>query len=135
VKSLTTIMLLRLRHKLTVHARRERLLLAEEASALAFEAKAAEPKFVGDAAIELLEHTASGDLAGVARERLIAQARDRVSGTFSAAIEAHARARGEALARDHARVRTALPGASRVSVEPVLPVDIIGIFVVVPAGI
>jgi len=29
----------------------------------------------------------------------------------------------------------ALPGVSRVSVEPVLPVDVIGIFVLVPAGI
>ena len=46
VKTLTTILLLRLRHKLTVHARRERLLLAEEAGALAFEANAAEPKLV-----------------------------------------------------------------------------------------
>ena len=43
VKTLTTILLLRLRHKLTVHARRERLLLAEEAGALAFEANAAGP--------------------------------------------------------------------------------------------
>ena len=37
--------------------------------------------------------------------------------------------------RDHARVRAALPGVSRVSVEPVLPVDVIGIYVLVPAGI
>ena len=50
-KTLTTILLLRLRHKLTVQARRERLLLAEEAGALAFEADAAEPKLVGEAAL------------------------------------------------------------------------------------
>jgi hypothetical protein len=132
VKTLTTILHLRLRHKLTVHARRERLLLAEESGALAF---AAAPKLVGDAALELLEHAASVDLAAAARDRLLARARERVSGTFSVAVETHAQARADELASDHARVRVALPGVSRVSVEPVLPVDVIGIFVLVPAGI
>jgi superfamily II DNA or RNA helicase len=135
VKTLTTVLLLRLRHKLTVHARRERLLLAEEAGALAFEANVPEPKLVGEAALELLERTAGGDLAVVARDRLMAQTHERVTTTFSASIETLARARAEELGRDHARVRSALPGTSRVSVEPVLPVDVIGIFVLVPAGI
>ena len=36
VKTLTTLLLLRLRHKLTVHGRRDRLLLAEEAKAPEF---------------------------------------------------------------------------------------------------
>jgi hypothetical protein len=87
VKSLTTILLLRLRHKLTVHGRRERLLLAEEAGALAFEASVAAPKLVGEAALDLLEHMAGGDLAAVARDRLLAQARERVGCAFSTAIE------------------------------------------------
>jgi hypothetical protein len=135
VKTLTTVLLLRLRHKLTVHARREQLLLAEEAGALAFETNAATPNLVCEAALDLLEYTASGDLAAVARDRLVAIARERVAATFSASIEGHARARANELARDHSRVRAALPGVSRVSVEPVLPVDVIGIFVLVPAGI
>jgi hypothetical protein len=134
VKTLTAILLLRLRHKLTVHARRERLLLAKEAGALAFEANV-EPKLLGEAALDLLEHAAGGDLAAVARERLLAQARERVAGAFAASLETYAEARAEELARDHARVRAALPGVSRVSVEPVLPVDVIGIYVLVPAGI
>lgn len=135
VKALTTILLLRLRHKLTVHARRERLLLAEEAGALAFSANAAEPVLSGEAALALLDQAADGDLAAVARERLLAQARERAAGPFSAAIEKYAQARAGELARDHDRVRAALPGASRISVEPVLPVDVIGLFVLVPAGI
>jgi hypothetical protein len=135
VKTLTTILLLRLRHKLTVHARRERLLLAEEAGALALEAGAAEPKLVGEAALELLEHAASDDLAAGARERLLTQARERVAGMFSAALEKYAQARADELAGDHDRVRAALPGVSRVSVEPVLPVDVIGVYVLVPAGV
>jgi hypothetical protein len=52
-----------------------------------------------------------------------------------AALATHAQARADELAQDHARVRAALPGVSRVSVEPVLPVDVIGIYVLVPAGI
>ena len=135
VKTLTTLLLLRLRHKLTVHARRERLLLAEEAGALAFEAAAAEPKLVAEAALNLLEHPAGGGLAPVARERLLAQARERVAGVFATAVTTNARARADELAHDHARVRAALPGLSRVSVEPVLPVNVIGIYVLVPAGI
>jgi helicase-like protein len=135
VRTLTTIQLLRLRHKLTVHARRERLLLAEEAGALAFEANAAEPKLVGEGALDLLDHAVGGDLVSVARERLLGQARERVAVAFSAAIATHAQARADELAHDHARVRAALPGVSRVSVEPVLPVDVTGIYALVPAGI
>jgi hypothetical protein len=110
-------------------------LLAEEAGALAFEGNAVEPKFLGETALKLLEPAAGGDLAPVARDRLSAQARERVTATFSTAIESYAEARADELARDHAHVRAALPGVSRVSVEPVLPADIIGIFVLVPAGI
>ena len=135
VKTLTTLLLLRLRHKLTVHGRRDRLLLAEEAGALAFEAGSPEPKLAGEAALALLEHAAGGDLAPVARERLLAQARERVAVAFAPALAAHAQSRAEALAEDHSRVRAALPGVSRVSIEPVLPVDVIGLYVLVPAGI
>jgi hypothetical protein len=109
--------------------------LAEEAGALAFEANAVEPKLVGEAALDMLEQAAGGDLAPIARERLLAQARERVAVAFSAAIATHAQARADALADDHARVRAALPGVWRVSVEPVLPVDVIGVYVLVPAGI
>jgi hypothetical protein len=38
------------------------------------------------------------------------------------------------LAEDHARVRAAASGGARVTVEPVLPCDIIGLYVLVPAG-
>ena len=62
VKTLTTILLLRLRHKLTVHTRRERLLLAEEAGALAFEAHVAAPKLVGEDALALLDHEHTFDI-------------------------------------------------------------------------
>jgi len=49
-------------------------------------------------------------------------------------IAAHARERAQALAEDHARVRAAAAGSARVTVEPVLPPDVIGLYVLAPAG-
>ena len=135
VKTLTTILLLRLRHKLTVHARRERLLLAEEAGALAFEANAAEPKLVGEAA--LASARASGRRRSRrGRARPAARAGPRAGrGHVLGCHRDPCAGSGRRACHDHARVRAALPGVSRVSVEPVLPVDVIGIYVLVPAGI
>jgi hypothetical protein len=48
-------------------------------------------------------------------------------------MAAHARERAEALAEDHARVRAAATGSARVTVEPIMPADIIGLYVLVPA--
>jgi len=134
VESVTTILLLRLRFKLTIHGRRERLLLVEEAGALAFEVSSTEATAAGEAALVMLDQSASGDLAPIARDRIVTQARDRVTTSFTAAIAAHAHDRANELARDHARVRAAGAGVPRVSVEPVLPLDIIGLYVLLPAN-
>ena len=134
VRSVTTILLLRLRFKLTVHGRRERLLLVEEAGALAFEVSPAEPKSTGHDALEFLRHTASGDLAPIARYRMLSQARDRAENMYGAGLAAYARKRAAELAQDHGRVRAAGAGVARVSVEPVLPPDIIGLYVLLPQG-
>jgi hypothetical protein len=133
VKAVTTVALLRLRYKLTVHGRRERLLLAEEASALAFADTGAAAVLAGESARALLEHPATGDLAAVARQRLVSQARERIATALEGTIAAHTRERAEALAEDHARVRAAAAGAARVTVEPIVPADIIGLYVLVPA--
>jgi hypothetical protein len=70
LKSLTTI--LRLRHKQAVYARRKRLLLVEQAGALTFRANTATLMACREGALALLEHAASGDLASIARDRLVA---------------------------------------------------------------
>jgi len=134
VKSVTTILLLRLRFKLTVHGRRERLLLVEEAGALAFEVSPIEASITGETALALLDHSATGDLAPVARHRILNQACDRATNAFGDAIAAHARNRAAELAQDHTRVRAAGASVARVSVEPVLPPDIIGLYVLLPQG-
>jgi superfamily II DNA or RNA helicase len=132
VKVVTTVALLRFRYKLIVHGRRERLLLAEEAGALAFEGNGAQPVLAGEPARALLEYPAVSDLAAVARERIVAKARERIAAALEGAVAAYARERAEALAEDHARVRAAAAGSARVSVESIIPADIIGLYVLVP---
>lgn len=134
VTALTTLVLLRLRYKLTVHGRKERLLLVEEAGAVALGPGTDQPLSDGEAARGLLEREAAGNLADVARERLLTQARRRIEAALPGALADYARSRAEILGRDHARVRAAGVNVSRVSVEPVLPADVIGLFVLVPVG-
>jgi superfamily II DNA or RNA helicase len=133
VKTVTTVALLRLRYKITVHGRRERLLLAEEAAAVALEPGSDRVIAEGAAARALLEAEASGNLAEAARERLLAQARPRIEAALQRSLAEHARTRAHGLVEDHGRVRAAGIGVSRVSVEAVLPVDVMGLFVLAPA--
>jgi superfamily II DNA or RNA helicase len=134
VKSVTTVLLLRFRYKLTIHGRRERLLLVEEAGSVAYEAADAGTLITGEAALGLLDQPASGDLAPVARARLLGQARDRVGAVLTSGVAAYARQRGDELAADHARLRAAGVGVPRVTVEAVLPPDVIGLYVLLPAS-
>jgi len=130
VTVLTTVLLLRLRFTLTVHSRREQVLLAEESAALALPARG--KPIPGDAARALLDPLASSELATPARSRLLAQARERAAQALDAEVAELARQRAEILAADHARVRN-VAGVPRVSVAPVLPADVVGLFVLVPA--
>jgi hypothetical protein len=133
VTTRTLVLMLRLRFKLTVHARRERMLLAEEAAFLAFGPGDAPTE--ADAAQALLAAPAAEDLAATARDRLIAQASARLPALLDGPVAAYARERAAALAADHARLRATGAGAPRVTVEPSLPADVIGLFVLVPAEV
>jgi Helicase conserved C-terminal domain len=134
VKVMTTLALIRLRFKLSVRSRSERLMLAEEAGALAWQPSSSEPVLVEGDVRALLEQPASSDLAPVARQRLLQAAIERIGTALEGSIAAYARERANALAEDHARVRAAASGSARVTVEPVVPCDIIGLYVLVPAG-
>jgi hypothetical protein len=81
----------------------------------------------------LLEQPASADLAQVARQRLIDKAIEQMPAMLDGPIVTYARDRAKVLAEDHARVRVAAAGSVRVTVEPVLPPDVIGLYVLVPA--
>jgi superfamily II DNA or RNA helicase len=134
VKTVTTVASLRLRYKLTVHGRKERLLLAEEAATFAYDASEPPCVLTGEAARVLLGEPASANLASVARQRLIGKAIEQIPALIDGPIAAYARERAKALSADHARVRAAAIGSARVTVEPVLPADVIGLYVLVPAG-
>jgi superfamily II DNA or RNA helicase len=134
VKVVTTVALIRMRFKLSVRSRSEKLLLAEEAGALAWQPSSSEAVLLAEGARALIEYPATGDLAPVARQRLLQAAIERIGTALEGSIAAYARERASALAEDHARVRAAASGSARVTVEPVLPCDIIGLYVLVPAG-
>lgn len=133
VTRMTRVALLRIRYKLTVHARRERLLLAEEAALVALEGNTVIA--YGGAARELLASPATADLATVARDRMIDTARAALPELLEGPIAEFVRQRAAELVEDHARLRAAAGSASRVSVEPVIPPDVIGLFVLVPGEV
>ena len=130
VDRLTRIALLRIRFKLTIHARKERLLLAEEAAVVALHDDAVIAS--GEAARTLLGTPAAHDLAPTARDRFIRSARENLPDLVAGPIAIFVNARADELANDHARLRAAAGSASRVSVEAVQPPDVIGLFVLLP---
>ncbi len=131
VQQMTHLTLLRIRFKLTVHARKERLLLAEEAAIIAM--RGGKIVASGEAARELLNTPATADLAPSARERFITKAKEDLPGLLDGALFEFVRSRAEELMQDHARLRAAAGSASRVTVEAVMPPDVIGLFVLMPS--
>ncbi|WP_370322258.1 helicase-related protein [Oricola sp.] len=129
----TDLLLLRLRFKITVHARQERLLLAEEAAVVAIDPNGNIEH--GSAVREMLATTASGDLTPAARDRMVERTRAQLPELLGGPVVEHVRARAQELAEDHARVRAAARGLARVTVEPVLPPDVIGLFVLLPGDV
>jgi superfamily II DNA or RNA helicase len=130
VQQITRLALLRMRFKLIVHARKERLLLAEEAALVAIQG--GRIVAAGEAARELLNAPATADLAPVARDRFVAKAKEDLPGLLEGQIAEFCRSHAQELMKDHARLRAASGSASRVTVEAVLPPDVIGLFVLMP---
>lgn len=133
VQHMTRLALLRIRFKLTVPARKERLLLAEEASLVAIQG--GRVVAAGEAARELLNTPADADLAPSARDRFIAKAKEDLPSLLDGPLAEFVRSRAEELMQDHARLRAAAGSASRVTVEAVLPPDVIGLFVLMPSEV
>lgn len=133
VQQMTRLALLRIRFKLTVHARKERLLLAEEAALVAIQG--GRVVATGEAARELLNTPADADLAPSARDRFIVKAREDLPGLLDGPLAEFVESRAEELMQDHARLRAAAGSASRVTVEAVLPPDVIGLFVLMPSEV
>lgn len=133
VDEMTEIALLRIRFKLTIHARKERLLLAEEAALVALQNGTVIT--TGEDARALLDTPATSDLAPLARDRFVKRAQEQLPQHIAGPIAQFVQARAEELAADHARLRAAAGSASRVSVEGILPPDVIGLFVLMPSEV
>ena len=133
VQQMTRVALLRIRFKLTVHARKERLLLAEEAALVALQGNKVIAS--GEAARALLNTPAASDLASSARDRFIGKAKEDLPSLLDGPLADFVKTRAEELMQDHARLRAAAGSASRVTVEAVLPPDVIGLFVLMPSEV
>lgn len=133
VQQMTRVALLRIRFKLTVHARKERLLLAEEAALVALQGNKVIAS--GEAARALLNTPAASDLALSARDRFIGKAKEDLPSLLDGPLADFVKTRAEELMQDHARLRAAAGSTSRVTVEAVLPPDVIGFFVLMPSEV
>jgi hypothetical protein len=133
VQQVTRVALLRIRFKLTVHGRKERLLLAEEAALVAMQG--GEIVASSEAARVLLNTPAAADLASTARDRFVVKAKEDLPFQLDGPLAVFVRTRAEELMQDHARLRAAAGSASRVTVEAVLPPDVIGLFVLIPSEV
>ncbi|MDI9526085.1 MAG: helicase-related protein [Pseudomonadota bacterium] len=132
VDIITTVYLLRLRHQLGYTRRGEtRRLMAEETVAMAARGRT-QPQWLDDTqAASLMNVAAKANLAPEAATREIRQALDFLKQNEDK-LEELARSRSEALLADHHRVREAARDIGTYWVQPCLPVDIIGVYVLLP---
>jgi len=133
VSAMTRVALLRVRYKLTIHARKERLLLAEEAALVALQGRGVVA--TGEDVRNMLSTPATADLAAIARDRMINAAKADLSDLLTGPLADFVNQRAAELVEDHARLRAAAGSISRVSVEAVLPPDVIGLFVLMPGEV
>ena len=130
VVSVTRIFLLRLRHRLDI---RKRDLIVEETQAVAVTGAGENAEWVYDPAeVERLLHfIPSSNLTGDAVRNAIRRALDYADAN-RARFEAFAAERAKTLLADHRRVRDASDDRGSFGVKPILPVDIMGVFVLLP---
>lgn len=137
VEVVTTLYLLRLRHQLSYVRRREPFqMMAEETVALAVQGRNAPQWLTGDSLTDggvsrLLECTPSGNLPPGAAQREIRTALDFLA-AHPQQLQAVAQERADALLADHQRVREATRDVGQYSVSSCLPVDVMGVYVLLP---
>jgi len=134
VSKLTRIYLIRLRHQLTFQRQIiRRQLLAEESIAIGVEGVTNPRLIEGEAAEVLLEAHPSGNLSRDAMVRTLIEARRWYLDNRSI-FEDLAKSRAEILLTDHRRVRDASVAQGSYAVKPCLPVDLVGMYVLLPKG-
>lgn len=132
VDVVTTLYLLRLRHQLSYVRRREPFqMMAEETVTLAVQGRNTPQWLTDDSASRLLECTPSGNLSPEAVQREVRTALDFLA-THPQQLQNLAEQRAQALLADHQRVREAARDVGQHSVSPCLPVDVMGVYVLLP---
>lgn len=132
VEVVTTIYLLRLRHQLGYVRRRQPFqMMAEETVALAVAGRSNPQWLQGDNVAQLLECTPSGNLPPEAVQREIRTALEFIA-AHPQQLQTLAEQRAEALLADHQRVREAARDVGQYSVNACLPVDVMGVYVLLP---
>jgi hypothetical protein len=130
-ETVVTLLLLRIRHRIDSRGRLgPQFAMAEEAAAITFDTTSGSRVLAGDAAFALLE-AKSGNVPERVRDAQMAKAIDQLGG-LKPALNDFAAERATALAADHSRVRQALGSRAGVRVEAVIPVDVIGLYVLMP---
>jgi hypothetical protein len=128
--------MLRLRHQLSsVDARGGDTLLVEEAVAVALRSMDGGQRFEivsGDEPLLWLTAPPAETLVDRARETRVTQVLARQD-QWQSVLQTHARERADALLSDHRRIRKASRSRGRYEVTPLLPVDVIGVFVLLPS--
>jgi hypothetical protein len=132
VEVVTCIYLLRLRHQLSYVRRGEtRHLMAEETAALAVRGRTS-PEWLDEQNLQvLLNVIPSANLSPEITEREIQAAIDFLKANNNQ-LDVLASSRAEALLADHRRVREAARDLGSYTVRPCLPVDVMGVYVLLP---
>lgn len=132
VEVVTSVYLLRLRHQLGYVRRREPFqMMAEETVALAVAGRNNPVWLEGDRVAHLLECTPTGNLPLEVIQREIRTALDFIA-THPQQLQALAEQRAQTLLVDHQRVREAARDVGQYSVNACLPVDVMGVYVLLP---
>ncbi|MDN7718910.1 helicase-related protein [Burkholderia gladioli] len=128
----TTVLLLRIRHQLTVtHGSSTRLLMCEEAVAVAASGNEPLTELSADQTRTLLGADATRNMPAPLRDRQLQSALDTLPG-WKPQLETIAQTRAQALLQDHRRVREASEGRGSYQVTASLPVDVMGVYVLLP---
>jgi superfamily II DNA helicase RecQ len=135
VQVVTTVYLLRLRHQLSYVRRKQPYqMMAEETVAVAAQGRS-NPVWLSDESVaQLLQSTPTSNLPRELITREIQQSLEFAK-TNQAYLEQLAKERAQALLEDHRRVREAARDVGQYSVNPCLPVDVIGVYVLLPADL
>jgi superfamily II DNA or RNA helicase len=135
VQSITSVLLLRLRHQISARSEgRSQTLLVEEALPVAWQGRNDLVELQGEQLLAWLEAPAQGNLPDGVRQRemhkLLEMLREREE-----ALERLADAQAERLLADHRRVREAADARGRYEVSALKPVDVIAAYVLMPGDV